>query len=125
MHLVARALNEFEPGVVVWLATSRELLEQAAETFEVAWAYLGNRNLDLRRFWGGRATVPADIEDGLLVAGLGKLHAWRERDPVAFLELSAKVRLVIMDEAHQAIAPTYRNVIEGLCGAGERARYLA
>lgn len=48
MHLVSRALNEVEPGVIVWLATSQELLEQAAETFEAAWSSLGNRQLCVR-----------------------------------------------------------------------------
>jgi DNA repair protein RadD len=124
MHLVARCLNEFEPGIIVWLATSRELLEQAAETFEAAWSELGNRTLELRRFWGGRAPSPEDLEDGILIAGLGKLHAWRERDSIAFLKLAARVRLVIMDEAHQAVAPTYRALIEGLCGAGGEGALL-
>lgn len=124
MHLVSRALNEFEPGIVVWLATSRELLEQAAETFDAAWSSLGNRDLDLRRFWGARTPAPDDMADGILIAGLAKLHAWRERDGLAFLKLAAKVRLVIMDEAHQAVAPTYREVIEGLCGAGGEGALL-
>ncbi|MER9232884.1 DEAD/DEAH box helicase [Mesorhizobium sp. M0622] len=124
MHLVSRALNEFEPGIVVWLATSRELLEQAAETFEAAWSSLGNRDLEVRRFWGARTPAPEDMADGILIAGLAKLHAWRERDGLAFLKLAAKVRLVIMDEAHQAVAPTYRGVIEGLCGAGGEGALL-
>ncbi|MFN7110235.1 MAG: DEAD/DEAH box helicase [Brevundimonas sp.] len=124
MHLVSRALNEVEPGVIVWLATSQELLEQAGETFEAAWSSLGNRQLDVRRFWGGRAPTPDDMVDGLLIAGLGKLHAWRQRDSHGFLKLASKVRLVVMDEAHQSIAPTYREVIEGLCGAGGEGALL-
>lgn len=124
MHLVSRALNEFEPGIVVWLATSRELLEQAAETFEAAWASLGNRNLEVRRFWGARTPPPDDIGDGILIAGLAKLHSWRERDSVGFLRLAAKARLVVIDEAHQAIAPTYRELIQGLCGAGGEGALL-
>lgn len=124
MHLVSRALNEFEPGIVVWLATSRELLEQAAETFDSAWSSLGNRDIEARRFWGARAPDPDDMSDGMLIAGLAKLHAWRERDGLAFLKLAARVRLVIMDEAHQAIAPSYRAVIEGLCGAGGEGALL-
>jgi superfamily II DNA or RNA helicase len=124
MHLIARALNENEPGLIVWLAVSRELLEQAAETFESAWSSLGNRRVTLHRFWGARADAPIDLEDGLLVAGLAKMHAWRERDPVDFLKFSARVRLVVIDEAHQAIAPTYRAVIEALCAAGQHHALL-
>lgn len=124
MHLVSRVLNETEPGLVVWLATSRELLEQAAETFELAWSSLGNRELEVRRFWGGRAPDPTKMTDGLLIGGLGKLHAWRERDSLAFLQFASKVRLVVMDEAHQSIAPTYRALIEALCGAGAEGALL-
>ncbi len=119
MHYIARILNESEPCVVAWLASSRELLEQAAETFETAWAALGNRALILHRFWGDYGDEPGDLTDGILVGGLAKLHAWRSRDSTGFLRLSARTRLIVMDEAHQAVAPTYRAVIEGLADAGQ------
>ncbi|MFC3058489.1 DEAD/DEAH box helicase [Paenirhodobacter populi] len=119
MHYIARILNESEPCVVAWLASSRELLEQAAETFETAWAALGNRPLVLHRFWGDYNDAPGDLTDGVVVGGLAKLHAWRSRDSTGFLRLSARTRLIVMDEAHQAIAPTYRAVIEGLADAGQ------
>lgn len=119
MHYIARILNESEPCVVVWLASSRELLEQAAETFETAWGALGNRALTLHRFWGDYSDEPGNLVDGILIGGLAKLHAWRSRDSTGFLRLSARTRLIVMDEAHQAIAPTYRVVIEGLADAGQ------
>lgn len=119
MHYIARILNESEPCVVAWLASSRELLEQAAETFEIAWAALGNRPLVLHRFWGDYNDAPGDLTDGVIVGGLAKLHSWRSRDSTGFLRLSARTRLIVMDEAHQAVAPTYRAVIEGLADAGQ------
>lgn len=119
MHYVARMLNESEPCVIAWLASSQELLEQAAETFEQAWSVLGNRKLELHRFWGDYGVEPGDLEDGILIGGLAKLHAWRNRDSTAFLRLSARTRLVVMDEAHQSIAPTYRALIDGLSDAGQ------
>lgn len=118
MHLVSRVLNEYESGVVVWLASSQELLEQATETFATAWRALGNRPLPVIRYWGRYSQPPRELDAGFVVAGLGKLHAWRQRNPVDFLRLGAKTRLVVMDEAHQAIAPTYRALIDGLCSAG-------
>ncbi|MBY5841269.1 DEAD/DEAH box helicase [Rhizobium leguminosarum] len=124
MHLVSRILNELEPCVVVWLATSRELLEQAAETFEMAWASLGNRTCELHRCWGNGPTPPVDVKDGIVVAGLAKMHAWLQRDSISFLRFASRVRFVVMDEAHQAIAPTYKSVIETLCGAGKQAALL-
>jgi DNA repair protein RadD len=124
MHYVARILNESEPCVVAWLASSQELLEQAAETFEQAWSVLGNRELSLHRFWGDYGVDPGGLEDGVLIGGLGKLHAWRNRDSTAFLRLSARTRLVVMDEAHQSIAPTYRALINGLSDAGQAEAIL-
>ncbi|MCP3733832.1 DEAD/DEAH box helicase [Sphingomonas sp. RP10(2022)] len=118
MHIVARALNEAEPALVVWLASSRELVEQAAETFGLAWSQLGNRTVTLQRFWANFGEPPTALADGLLVAGLAKLHAWRERRPLDFQRLAGRTSLVVIDEAHQAIAPTYRALIDGLCGAG-------
>lgn len=119
LHLVARILNEQQSCVIVWLASSRELLEQAAETFQSAWSVLGNRDVQLHRFWGGYDDPPDELQDGLLIGGLAKLHAWRAREGNAFFRLSARTRLVVIDEAHQAIAPTYSAVIDGLADAGQ------
>jgi superfamily II DNA or RNA helicase len=118
MHLVSRVLDATEPEVVVWLASSRELVEQAAEAFQHAWSSLGDRTAKLHRFWGSYKETPESLVDGILVAGLGKMHSWREREPLEFQRFAARVRLVVIDEAHQAIAPTYRALIDDLCGAG-------
>ena len=124
MHLVSRVLGKDEPAVVVWLASSRELVEQAAEAFQLAWHSLGDRTLTLQRFWGGYRETPGSLADGLLVAGLAKMHAWREREPLEFQRFAARVYLVVIDEAHQAIAPTYRALVDDLCGAGRRHALL-
>lgn len=124
MHILARALGAGEPGVVVWLASTKELLEQAADAFLNAWPSLGDREVDLHRFWGGFGDAPVAITDGLLVAGLAKMHSWRQRSPNDFLRLAARTRLVVIDEAHQAIAPTYRGLIESLTAGGEHHSLL-
>jgi DNA repair protein RadD len=119
MHVVCRVLNEHEPTVVVWLAASRELLEQAAETFEDAWCALGNRAVGVHRLWGDHDLDLDEVVDGLLIGGLAKLLAYRNREPGRFFRLSARTRLAVMDEAHQAIAPTYGDLIEGLAETGQ------
>jgi DNA repair protein RadD len=119
MHVVSRILTEHEPSVVVWLAASRELLEQAAETFQDAWSMLGNRPTCVHRLWGDYDLDLDEVTDGLLVAGLAKLFAYRNREPSRLFRLSARARLIVMDEAHQAIAPTYGGLIEGLAETGQ------
>jgi len=118
MHVVSRFLTAMEPSVIVWLAASTELLEQAADAFQNAWARLGNRKIDILRFWGDYAPDLSGKSDCLIVAGLQKMHALKERNHIGVLQLSKSVRLVVIDEAHQAIAPTYRETINLLAETG-------
>ena len=45
MHIISSYLKRNEPTVVCWLAQNAELLDQAADEFDSAWHYLGNRKL--------------------------------------------------------------------------------
>ena len=114
MHIVATHLRQHEPTVVCWLAQNAELLDQAADEFENAWRYLGNRETGLVRFWGHRRPDVLDIRDGVIVAGLGKMSALDHRDPATLVRLADRVSLTIIDEAHQAIAPTYSAILTAL-----------
>ena len=114
MHIVATHLRQHEPTVVCWLAQNAELLDQAADEFENAWRYLGNRETGLVRFWGHRKPDVLNTRDGLIVAGLGKMSALDNRDPATLLRLADRVSLTIIDEAHQAIAPTYAAILTAL-----------
>ena len=114
MHIIASYLKRNEPTVVCWLAQNAELLDQAADEFDSAWHSLGNRNLSLIRFWGNRNPDLLNTTDGLIVAGLGKMAALDKRDPATLLKLADRVTLTIIDEAHQAIAPTYAAILTAL-----------
>ena len=114
MHIVATHLRQHAPTVVCWLAQNAELLDQAADEFENAWRHLGNREVGLVRFWGHRKPNISDIRDGVIVAGLGKMSALDNRDPATLLRLAERVSLTIIDEAHQAIAPTYTAILTAL-----------
>lgn len=114
MHIVAAYLRQREPTVVCWLAQNAELLDQAADEFENAWRYLGNRETRLVRFWGHRKPNVLDLRDGVIVAGLAKMSALDNRDPATLLRLADRASLTIIDEAHQAIAPTYAAILTAL-----------
>ena len=107
MHIVGNFLRSREPTVVVWLAQSEELLEQAASEFESSWSHIGNRKIGLMRFWGDRRSDVLSVEDGLIVAGLRKLHSLDVRNPTKMLRLADRASMTVIDEAHQALAPTY------------------
>jgi len=116
MNVITHFMRDnFNPeDLVVWLAHSEELCEQAAQEFEKAWEVLGIRELTVHRLFGPHQKPLSEISGGFLVAGLGMLDSRRERDDEGFYELGGQTRLVVMDEAHQAIAPTYQHLLDML-----------
>lgn len=114
MNLICDHLRQTEPTLVVWLARGRELLEQATQEFERAWASLGNREVTVARMWGDAPTDLDDLTDGIVILGLEKAGAAAKSVPGFLDQLALRTTLTVFDEAHQAIAPTYRRVVEAL-----------
>lgn len=114
MHIIAEHLRQQEPGVVIWLAYGKELCEQAASEFERAWQHLGNRPVNVHRFWGARSLALEDIRDGILVTSLPKMYNAARREIYFIGQLGSRCTLAIIDEAHQAVAETYRLVLDAL-----------
>ncbi len=98
----------------MWLASSEELCEQAAESLAAAWAYLGNRQVHVHRYWGSASSNLDNLSEGFLVAGLPKLWAVGSRQPGFLGNISRATAGVIFDEAHQAVARTYRFITDQL-----------
>lgn len=114
MHIIAQHMKSHGPTLICWLANSAELLDQAAEDFEKSWSVLGDRKVNIYRFWGDHQLDLETVQDGLLVAGLSKMHAAYKRNQNILMCLGDRTSLTVVDEAHQSIAPTYQSVIEGL-----------
>jgi superfamily II DNA or RNA helicase len=114
MHIIADHLRRTEPGFVVWLAYSEELCEQAASEFEEAWDHLGNREIDVHRFWGGRNLDADQLQDGFMVAGLSKMYNLACQSLGRLAKIGQPCTMVIIDEAHQAVAQTYSLVLKSL-----------
>ena len=111
MSIVASHLRARSKGLVLWLAATRELLEQAATEFELTWRALGDRQVDCLRFWSSHNPQIGEITDGIVIAGLAKLHSYgKEREKL--WSLGDRTTMVVFDEAHQAVATTYRDIIE-------------
>jgi DNA repair protein RadD len=119
MNVIARLMNTSEPLLAVWLAHSEELCEQAAEEFQSSWAFLGNREVSIHRWWGPYELDASQLSDGLLVAGLSKAYSSALKETATIGQIAGRVGLVVMDEAHQAVAPTYQHILEMLTEAGQ------
>ncbi|MBM7511785.1 superfamily II DNA or RNA helicase [Nocardioides cavernae] len=124
MNAICELLNRHEPFLVVWLAHSEELCEQAASEFAVAWRSLGNRQLPVQRWWGRHTLAPDGQKDGIIIAGLPKAFASAKREWRELGGLAGRVGLVVMDEAHQAVAPSYQLVLDLLSQAGSATPLL-
>jgi len=103
MNVISEHLRENEPTLVIWLAASEELCEQAVEEFQKAWSHLGNRNIEVYRLWGNHSIDINNLKEGFLVAGFAKLTSTIKKvDGIQLISrLASRCSLVIMDEAHQ------------------------
>lgn len=126
MNVIADHLREREPTIVTWLAASEELCEQAVGEFQKAWHQLGNRSIEIYRYWGTHKIDIKEVKDGFFVAGLPKMvQRIRHDGGIDFISRLANLTsLIIMDEAHQAIAPTYQTILEVLFNIGEKKELL-
>lgn len=109
MNIASEHLRENEDGLVLWLADTSELCSQAKEEFTRAWGSLGNRDLKLYSYFSDTNISLGGIDSGFLVAGLQKLNSTRGSSEYGILyeQLRKHVTLIIFDEAHKSIAPTY------------------
>lgn len=124
VNFASEYLRKEQGKVVIWLANSEELCEQAFGEFSKAWKSLGNRELNAYRCWGSHDVDLASIRDGFLVIGLAKAHSKLKSNDLGLRALSAVNPLVIFDEAHQAIAKTYKQITDLLIRPMSTSRLL-
>ena len=116
-HAACYLLNrtDTDDSLVIWLASTEELCEQAADELSEAWTYLGLRDACVHRHWGNRSLGLRCLPSGFLVTGLAKLRSVAFQDNTLLAHLANRASAVIFDEAHQAVAETYSFVTEQLC----------
>jgi DNA repair protein RadD len=114
MNIISDYLRNNEPALIVWLAYSEELCEQAASEFESSWSFLGNREISINRFWGNHEIDVDEVKDGIIISSLGKMYHTTNKGLYKLGQLGSKSSLIIFDEAHQAIAPTFKYVLNAL-----------
>ena len=117
MEIIANHLKKAPPGsVVVWLAHSSELCEQAYQCFIEVWQYLADKPLKAVRCWGSHPAPQSFEKSMFIVGGFQKFTPFFEKDEHAFDMLSGRIGLIVVDEAHKAVAPTYKAAIQHLTG---------
>ena len=118
MEVVSNQFNQIEKSCVIfWLVNSEELCEQAVECFLDVWEHVGNKDVKVVRAWG-KNKIQLDENDRFtfIVGGFQKLYNNLSKDPDFFHTLKEHVNLIIVDEAHRVLAPTYKAVTDSLFG---------
>jgi superfamily II DNA or RNA helicase len=100
---------------VLWVAQTDELCEQAVQAFRQVWLNVGAPRTELRvvRLWGGSPN-PAPPESGRPVAVVASIQTLNSRFSASELAWLRKPGLVVVDECHHAITPSYTNLLRWL-----------
>ncbi len=108
----------FEEGVVIWFAHSAELCEQAYYSFINTWKYKGDYELPVKRIFGNKK-IDEEIYNqnkAFVFLGFQKFYSLlnsNSSEAIKFRQYIAQnAQLVVIDEAHKSLAPTYEKCID-------------
>ncbi len=117
MHIITNYIqfSLHNKGIVLWIAHTTELLEQAYNTFTDVWGHLGNNEINAYKLWGTQSINDTHTElNGIVFCGLSKLMSIFDSSPALFERLKKDCRLIVFDEAHKAAADKTKKIIEQL-----------
>lgn len=114
-------LKADQKSTIVWFAHSKELCEQAYETFKAMWKFKGDYPISAYKYFGD-----ADLDEvlniqtdniSIIFIGFQKFNpvlnaSFEDRRRPLRKFLYDSTRLVIVDEAHKSLAHTYQKAIE-------------
>src|SRR5262249_44273097 len=102
---------------VLWIAQTDELCEQAVQSFRQVWANRGGPGTDLRifRLWGGNPN-PGAADADLPTVIVASIQTLTSRIASTLPDWIRDASLVVIDEAHHAIAPSYTRLLNWLTG---------
>ena len=100
-------------GIVIWIAHTTELLQQAYDTFESVWKHLGDGKINAYKLWGTKTIENINQPlNGIVFLGLSKLMSIADSKPALYERLKRDCRLIVFDEAHKAAAKKTQKVLE-------------
>lgn len=118
MELVTKILNEQQNSQIVWFANKSELLEQARDAFIHVWNHVGKYPVKVIAAWGNTAISDIPNENVIIFAGYQKMNNLLK------MKKSLKPSHIIIDEAHQILAPTYNRALRNLVNFENSTRVI-
>ncbi len=113
VQAIVEAIRDGFNGGVLWVADRDELCEQAVEAWGQVWSSVGaeGKRLRISRMWAGQPRPLPGNDLHVIVATIQTLNAKLSKQPGEYSFLS-DFTLVVFDEAHRSIAPTFTSVME-------------
>jgi superfamily II DNA or RNA helicase len=118
--LIDHVREENADALIIWIAQTDELCEQAVDSWCYLWRAIGTHetNLTVNRLWGSNSAARVESGAQVVVATDDKLLSAARRGGYEWLQ-SATV--VVVDEAHTSVSKTYTELFNWL-GRGARDR---
>lgn len=103
------AIKEGSPGLILWVAQTDELCEQAVQTWSYVWRTIGPQSkLCVNRLWAANeAEQSSDTQ--VVVATISKLQGCLDDPSYDWL---SRADCVIIDEAHGSTTPAFTALLE-------------
>lgn len=116
MHtIINQYVNKLQKkGIVVWVAHTKELLDQAYDTFCNVWHHIGIDEVKTYKLWDRFDISEQELDDGFLFVGIQKLTSIANNNTELFETIAKNARIMVVDEAHRAGAPETKRTISSL-----------
>lgn len=120
MEIVCETINETNKNVL-WLANTEELCDQAYFSFVEVWKFLRKRPAGVINHLRYKNTLPSLKVPFFHVASLQSFNSGdKDKKLLSYGIDPNSLELLIVDEAHISIAPTYKDTITKLCAGGTK-----
>ena len=111
INLICDYLKKNKTGLVVWLAHTEELCQQASDEFNRAWGIIGNKKINSYKLFKDLRFDIEKINKGFVVLSLDYAYSLTKRSQNKFFNLARSTNFVVMDEAHMSVAKSYKQVL--------------
>ena len=117
MHIICNHYNYTlkKQGLILWVAHTKELLDQAYDTFRNVWSNIGNGEITTYRLYDKfEFNVDNKQLNGFMVCGIQKLMSIQQSNKELYDKIKRDIKLIVYDEAHKAAASKTKDIIEDL-----------
>jgi DNA repair protein RadD len=115
VEIVSDYINKNDSSSVIWLAHANELCDQAMDCFLEVWPHVALKDITAAKFHGKQKTKLINGKKiDFFCGSFQSVLASIDKNPKLIKESLRPNRLIVVDEAHKATAPTYKKVIQYL-----------